>query len=220
MKYEYIFFDLDGTITDSVAGILNTFEFTLRELGLEGKDRESLRKYVGPPLMDTFNNEFGFDAETVTKAYNIFRERYYVKGAYENELFTGIKDLIAKLCDKGIKLYLATSKNEKGTQIVMEHFGLTDYFEFLGSASMDGSRANKIDVMGHVLDNCEVDSSKAIMVGDRRYDIEGGKHYGFVTVGVTYGYSDSTELEIAGADHIVSTVNELEKLLFSLCELA
>ena len=111
---------------------------------------------------------------------------------------------------------LATSKPEVFAEQILVYFGLRDYFDFVGGASLDGRRNYKADVIRYVLDANGISSrEKAVMVGDRKFDILGAKEFGLETVGVLYGYGDREELTTAGADYLVGSVAELEALLCS-----
>jgi len=211
-KYDYVLFDLDGTLTDSGPGIMNGFEYALGKMGVEVPDRAFLRRFVGPPLGDSFEKTLGFSPEDAAKGIAFYREYYAEKGVYENDVYPGIPELLEKLKDSGKRMIVATTKAELMANVVMDHFGLRKYFDLM-VASNNTDRKNKTDVLDYAIKNGGVDTSKAVMVGDRFYDVKGAQHFGMTSVGVLYGYGSRQELEEAGATHIAETVDSLETIL-------
>ena len=211
-KYEYILFDLDGTLTDSGPGIMNGFEYSLGKMGVEYPGRDYLKQFVGPPLGDSFEKTLGFSPEDAAKGIAFYREYYAEKGVYENDVYPGIPELLEKLKASGKKLIVATTKAELMANVVMDHFGLRKYFDLM-VASNNTDRKNKIDVLSFAIENGGVDTKKAVMVGDRHYDITGAAHFGMSSVGVLFGYGSRQELEEAGATYIAETVGDLKDIL-------
>ncbi len=211
-KYDYILFDLDGTLTDSGPGIMNGFEYALGKMGIEVPDRSSLRKFVGPPLGDSFEKTLGFSPEDAAKGIAFYREYYADKGVYENDVYPGVFELLVKLKASGKKMIVATTKAELMANVVMDHFGLRKYFDLM-VASNNTDRKNKIDVLKYAIENGGVDIGKAVMIGDRFYDVTGASHFGIDSVGVLYGYGSRQELEDAGATYIAETVENLSEIL-------
>ena len=211
-KYDYILFDLDGTLTDSGPGIMNGFEYALGKMGIEIPDRSSLRKFVGPPLGDSFEKTLGFSPEDAAKGIAFYREYYADKGVYENDVYPGVFELLDKLKASGKKMIVATTKAELMANVVMDHFGLRKYFDLM-VASNNTDRKNKIDVLKYAIENGGVDIEKAVMIGDRFYDVTGASHFGIDSVGVLYGYGSRQELVDAGATYIAETVEYLSEIL-------
>ena len=211
-KYDYILFDLDGTLTDSGPGIMNGFEYALGKMGIEIPDRSSLRKFVGPPLGDSFEKTLGFSPEDAAKGIAFYREYYADKGVYENDVYPGVFELLDKLKASGKKMIVATTKAELMANVVMDHFGLRKYFDLM-VASNNTDRKNKIDVLKYAIENGGVDIEKAVMIGDRFYDVTGASHFGIDSVGVLYGYGSRQELVDAGATYIAETVENLSEIL-------
>lgn len=207
-KYKYILFDLDGTITEPFLGISNGIKYALDKFGIKMEDRATLRKFIGPPLRDSFKDYCGFDDEQAEAATIYYREYYGVKGLEENEIMTGMDKTLETLCNKGYKLYLATSKPEKFAKIILEKLGLLKYFDIAAGASFDGTRDKKELVIEYLLEQIkerysDFSITQAIMVGDRHFDINGAKYFGMDSIGVTFGYGDYKELNDAGANFVV-----------------
>ena len=207
-KYKYILFDLDGTITEPYLGISNGIKYALNKFGIKMDDKETLRKFIGPPLRDSFRDFCGFSEEQAEEATAYYREYYGVNGLEENEIMPGMDDALRLLYDKGYKLYLATSKPEKYAKIILDNLGLLEYFDIAAGASFDGTRDKKELVIEYLLEQIkekydDFSIEQAIMVGDRHFDIHGAKYFDMDSIGVTFGYGDYKELNNAGATYVV-----------------
>lgn len=212
--YDVILFDLDGTLTDSSPGIINSIVYALDKYGIMVEDTAKLRKFLGPPLHESFKEFYGFDEEKAMEAVLFYREYFSTEGLFENQVYNGIPDLLQKLNDNGKRVIAATSKPQKFTDRIMEHFDLAKYFEFTAGSNMDGTRSKKAEIIEYALNECKItNKSNVIMVGDRKHDIIGAKSVGIDSIGVEYGYGDYDELKNAGATYIVKTVEELEAVI-------
>ncbi len=211
---KYIFFDLDGTLTDSAEGITNSVAYVLARYGIKVEDKSSLNVFVGPPLVESFMKYYGFDREKARASVGIYREYFEDKGMFENAVYPGIPELLDGLRKDGYKLYVATSKPEQYSVKILEHFGLAEYFEMIGGADMNETRVHKGDVIRYVMESCGlINPDEIVMIGDRENDMNGAKQNHMDSVGVLYGYGSREELENAGAGHIAETVEELGKVL-------
>ncbi|MBR7079357.1 MAG: HAD family hydrolase [Treponema sp.] len=211
--FDYIFFDLDGTLTDPALGITNSFKHALEYFGLEIPSYEKLCSFIGPPLVDTFRTQFGFSDEKASLGVLKYREYFAEKGLLENSVYPGIPDLLSDLKDAGKKLVVATSKPEEYSVKIIEHFGLAPYFENVCGSLMDERRSKKDQVIEYALERNKIgDRSKVLMVGDRKHDILGAKKTGLKSCGVLFGYGSLEELKEAGADYIAGDMAELKKI--------
>lgn len=216
MNKKYILFDLDGTVTNSMEGITKSVQYALRKYGIEVSDLNELRKFIGPPLKDSFMEFYNFTEEDAEKGITYYREYFTDKGIFENYPYEGIDKLLDSLKSAGKKIILATSKPEVFSKRILDHFDLTKYFDYIAGSTLDGSRSSKGDVIRYALKESNItDLDSTIMIGDRLHDIEGAKACKIESIGVLYGFGDRKELEEAGADFIVNDINELEKLLLS-----
>lgn len=214
MKYKYVLFDLDGTITDPFDGITASIIYALDKFGISVPDRKELAAFIGPPLVDSFSKYYGFSHGCSLAAVGYYREYYGKKGIFECTLYDGITDLFHKLKDSGVKVIIATSKPEHFAIKLMEHFALDDCFVSICGATMDEKRTNKDEVIRYALDrNGITDTDECIMVGDRKYDVLGAKAAGIKSVGVLYGYGSRDEMDAAAPDFIAESVAELEEIL-------
>ena len=215
MKFNHIFLDLDGTLTDSGEGIMNSVAYSLRKFGIEETDREKLRSFIGPPLFESYIREYGFDHEKAILAVEYYREYFAPKGIFENRAYDGIPELLSELKKDGRRLYLATSKPEPYALQIVKHFGLYEYLDGLFGSTMTEERTKKEEVVAYALENTGLSNTEVVMIGDRNHDIIGAKANGVASIGVLYGYGDRKELEEAGADVIADTVEDLKRILFT-----
>ena len=213
-KYKYLFFDLDGTLTDSAEGITNSVAYALNKFGIIIKDKSELTPFIGPPLVDAFMKHYGFSLEDAKKATEFFRERFRDIGIFENRVYDGIRELLESLKIKGFKLVVATAKPEEFANRILSHFKLDGYFHAVAGATFDGRISNKHDVIKYAFDKlCDIEKSETVMIGDRDHDILGAKAFGLDSIGVLYGYGSKEELAEAGATYIAATVEDIEKII-------
>lgn len=214
---QYLLFDLDGTLTDSAPGITNCVKYALESFGIQEEDPEKLLRFVGPPLDDSFMRFYGLSEEDATKAIAKFRERYIPTGVYENSLYPGIRTMLARLKMRGARLAVASSKLESMVHTVLQYFHIEEYFDVVVGSLADGTRKEKDAVVKEVLHQFfpdgKIDYENTVMIGDRKFDVEGAKKFGLQSVAVAYGAGDIEELMESGADTIVLSVKELEKVL-------
>lgn len=209
-KYQYYLFDLDGTLTDSGMGITNSVKHALKKYGIEEQNMETLKKFIGPPLAESFQKYYGFSEEESRRAIGYYREYYQKDGIFENEVYDGIPELLETLKGAGKTLIVATSKPELFAEQILEHFKLAPYFDCIAGASMDESRVDKAEVIAYALKKYGTEAKEGmVMIGDREHDIIGAKKNGLDSIGVLFGYGSREELEKAGADHIVETPGEI-----------
>ena len=212
-NFKYILFDLDGTLTDPALGITNSVRYALKKFGIEA-DRKELYKFIGPPLIDSFMEFYGFDYEKAVKALEYYREYFSDKGIFENSIFAGVKEMLKSLKKSGKKIILATSKPEKYAVRILEHFNIKEYFDFVAGATMDEKRNQKDQVIEYALKECGIkNTDEAVMVGDRKYDILGAHQFNIKAVGVLFGYGSKEELLNAKADFLPEDIEELSKIL-------
>jgi phosphoglycolate phosphatase len=209
-RYTAILFDLDGTIVDSAPGITSSLAYTYEAMGLPVPPPAQLLEWVGPPIMDSFRDLAGFDAETSLRALAIYREHYVQTGVFDATVYPGVPDVLRAIRDAGIPLSLATSKPESTATLVLQHFGLDGYFTELTGASEDETRSAKADVVAEALRRLRargVDLSHPVMVGDRSHDVHGAAEHEVPTIFVTWGYGAPEET--AGTVAVVDTAPEL-----------
>lgn len=212
MKQKHILFDLDGTLTDPMMGITKSVRYALNYYGIEVNDLNDLLPFIGPPLRDSFQDYYGFDEAKANEAVEKYREYYKNDGIFDNKVYRGMKECLQTLKDNGKKLYVATSKPEFFAKQIIEHFSLSEYFEYIGGSEFN-SREKKAEVIEYVLKTNQIDNNDVIMVGDRKHDIIGAHENKIPCIGVLYGYGTEDELKQYQADYLVASVEELTELL-------
>ncbi len=213
LDYDVLLFDLDGTLTDSIDGIVNAVCYACEKLGIRIPTQEELLEFIGPPMTHSFTTHFGLEGRTLDKAIDFYHDYYSDKGWKENRVIDGIIPMLEDLKRKGKRLALSTNKPEYYAQQIMDLFGLSKYMDFIGGSSYEEDRMVKWKVIEHTLKGLGVtDKSSAIMIGDRHYDVEGAKRASIEAIGVTFGYGSREELENAGAIVVVDTPKELSEL--------
>lgn len=210
--YKYILFDLDGTLTDPAEGITNSVAYSLSKYGIEVSDKKELYKFIGPPLKDSYMEYYGFSEEDALTAIEYYREYFKPKGMFENEVYSGVPELLSELKQSGKRVILATSKPEVFSAEILKHFDLYKYFDFVSGATLDGTRSKKADIIAYAISEMGItEREECLMVGDRAQDINGAIANGIDSLGVLFGYGDRAELENAGATYIAETVEDIIK---------
>lgn len=209
MQIKTVLLDLDGTLTDSGPGIMNSVMYAAQKLCIKVMDPSSLRCFIGPPLKEQFAEFFSLSEEESVQALAYYREYYRQKGIFENSVYKGIPALLEGIKKAGLYTAVATSKPEEFAKTIIEHFGLSSQFDFVGGSLMDGGRTNKAEVIEYVLKICHIkERDQVLMIGDREHDIIGAKAAGVHSMGVLYGYGTREELVRAGAQYLADTPQE------------
>lgn len=214
MQYKTILFDLDGTLTDSEPGIVNSVRYALRSFGMEAEPA-TLRSFIGPPLYDSFRGTMGMSDADAKRAVDTYRVYFRDKGIFENAPYPGVPEMLEALRAAGRRLIVATSKPEVFAKRIAEHFGFAGALEGVYGADMEGKRSSKIDVIRYAMRERGITPSSAVMVGDRKYDITGAREAGLADIGVLYGYGSREELVEAGATRLAASVADLREMLSS-----
>lgn len=207
---KYILFDLDGTLTESAPGIIRSVKYALARMGIEDYDEDTLCKFIGPPLLESFEEHFGMNEQQAQRAVGIYREYFSEKGLFENAVYGGVRECLKRLKEAGLRLAVATSKPQVFCDRILEHFGLTEYFEVIVGVPLGDLKMTKTKVIAEALSRLGVvNKAEAVMAGDRFYDVEGALENGIGCIGVSYGYGSVEELLSAGAQKICGSAEEL-----------
>ena len=215
-KYDLILFDVDGTLTDSGEGITKSVQYTLEKYGIIEPDLNNLRKFIGPPLIDSFMKYYGFSKEESVRARNIFNERYQPIGWMENRPYDGIEAVLEELQKAGIMMGVATSKPEGVANKVLEYFDLKKYFSVICAAPNNGLNGEKPGRIRAAIEEARTlgcEAKNVIMVGDTRFDVLGAHECGIPCVGVTWGFAVEGEFEACDTEFVVDTMEELLDVL-------
>jgi len=207
---KYILFDLDGTITDPKIGITKSAQYALSKFNIHVENLDELEPLIGPPIYTSFIEKYKFSEEKTELAVSYYREYFSKKGLFENKPYPGIEETLSALKNSGYHLAIATSKPTIFAEKILDHFDLSQYFEFVVGASLDKTRINKNDIIHECMRLFDDNSNESyIMIGDREHDIIGAKKVGIKSIGVLYGYGSKNELETAGANRIIENHDEL-----------
>lgn len=211
---KYLLFDLDGTLTDSAPGIMNSIRYTLRHYNLPDMTDTELRRFIGPPLIVSFGRYLGFSPDKAAEAVNVYREYFATKGLFENAVYDGIPEALEKLKISGFTLAVSTSKPEVYAKRILEHFDMAKYFDEICGIPLGDETMTKAMVIATTLEKLGVeDKSLALMVGDRDYDVKGAKENGIECMGVLYGYGSDDELGSAGAIVSAETPRDMADII-------
>ncbi|MBQ1950251.1 MAG: HAD-IA family hydrolase [Clostridia bacterium] len=213
-KERFILFDLDGTLIDSGRGVMNCVTYALEKFDIHPTDREELHPYIGPPLLYAFQQYHGLSEEQAEQALAYYRERYTVKGLYENDVYTGLYETLSCLRERGVHLLVATSKPEEFVKRILPHYDLDTYFEFVSGDTFDKKRPNKEAVIAYIKQQYpSISSDNTLMVGDTKYDVLGAHACDLPVVGVLYGYGEREEMLACGVDMLATDMADLRRIL-------
>lgn len=213
-SFTHLLFDLDGTLTESGPGIMNSARYALSQYGINDVPDSTLRKFIGPPLMESFQKMFGFSEEKAREAMKKYREYFAEKGLFENSVYPGIRETLTDLKSQGKHLYVATSKPEIYTNRILEKFDLMHFFEFAGGADVEETRSEKAKIIDYVIQSANLSTQKSegkiLMIGDRLHDIIGAHKNGIPCCAVLWGYGDREEFAENKADFVIEKPEELK----------
>ncbi|HRF67064.1 MAG TPA: HAD-IA family hydrolase [Ignavibacteria bacterium] len=214
MKYKNILFDLDGTITDSSPGIINSYLHSLTRIDLAENDIDMLRSYIGSPLRAYYTERHNMSTADSDIAVKHFREHYAETGLFENTVYPGMDELIHKLHDSGFRLYIATSKPLQFAITVLDHFNLKEYFNSIHGSDMSADNKPKDKLIADAILMNGLIKSECVMIGDRYHDINGAKVNGIDSIAVTYGYGSMDELAKLEPVFMAANTRELTEIFF------
>jgi phosphoglycolate phosphatase len=216
MAQDAVFFDLDGTLTDSKVGITRSIQYAMTKIGRAAPPTHELYSYIGPPLRGTFADLLGSsDDSLLERAVALYRERFGTIGLFENELYPSIPEALAAVRALGYHTYVVTSKPVGFAKRIVEHFGLARLFEGVYGSQLDGSQTDKAELIAHALREENLAASRVVMVGDRWHDMVGARSCGVFPLGVSYGYGTEDELRSHGAAAIADSAGSIPPLIRS-----
>jgi phosphoglycolate phosphatase len=213
-RFDFAFFDFDGTIANTQKGIFNCLTYAFEQAGLDVPPESQLVKMIGPPLSEGFHDVFGFEGKEIDNMIEKYRERYRAGGMFECDPYEGIENAFIVLKTHGVSLSVASSKPLPFARKILESFGFLKYFDCLSCPPMDAAHMTKTDIVNQALEmNGITDKSRAVMIGDRFYDIVGAKEAGVKSIAALYGFGSREEFEEYGADFIAATPDEITKII-------
>lgn len=213
-NYDAVLFDFDGTFADTGEGIFESVQHAVEALGFRPLTDETLKRFIGPPIFDSFRRELGIDDARADFAVTKYREAYAESGILKFRIYDGILDLLRELKDNGIKIGIASAKPQKFIIRIVAHLGLEDYFDYISAPADDKADQSKVRLITKAAEALKAEKSRVLMVGDRHFDINGANGAGVSSVGVTFGYGSEEELRSAGATFIARNVAEVRDVIF------
>lgn len=208
-----VLFDFDGTLADSSEGIFKSLIYAFQCDGKPAPDEATLRKFIGPPIYDSFKNLFGYTDGKIDFMIEKYRERYRKTGYSETRIYDGIPELLCALREKGIKIATASSKPTVFIKQILEEHGLYGCFDYVGGTQFDNISSDKSAILQAAMDALGVSAQETVMVGDRLFDIRGAKGVGVPCIAVLYGFGSRAEFEEYGAEYIAQTPAEVKTLI-------
>lgn len=212
-KYDFALFDLDGTLTDSGPGVTGCVRFALEHMERPVPPPETLRRFIGPPLFDSFSKLCGMNGQEAEQAIRLYRENYKNGGIYNNSVYDGIPETLEALRNAGLRLAVATSKPESMARVVLGHFDLEKYFDFISAADESDRSGGKEHLILPVLERAKCEPCRAVMVGDTKFDAAGARKAGTGFVGVLYGFGTEEEMRGEGAESFAHTPDGIARIL-------
>ena len=209
LTYDAVIFDLDGTLTDSQPGIFACSEYALKKMGLPVPPEKVLRRFLGPPLAESFTRYCGMTEEQAARATDLYRERYIPIGWKENRVYPRIRALLSALRERGAYLAVATGKPQHTSIEILRYYGLLPYFDAVAGPDNRDLHADKADLIRRVLPL----GRRAVMVGDTAGDVKGGQDCGVDTVAALFGYGENAEVLAQGPTLAAETPQALCDLL-------
>lgn len=218
MRYRAVIFDFDGTICDTGEGILKSAKYALEAFGYEVPDYQELTHFIGPPLLVTFQEKYGADPVRADELVRKYRERYTNKGVFESCLYDGIKELLIALKKDGIKLGIASSKPQSYIETLLDHFGIKTYFDVICGVTFTADCESKSSIIARCLKELDVAGNEVVMIGDRKYDIEGAKANLIDSAGALWGYGNRFEFIEAGAKFLAEKIMDVQSIALGFFE--
>ena len=212
-RFKAVLFDFDGTLVDSSEGIFKSLIYAFDADGKPAPDEKTLRKFIGPPIYDSFKTLFGYKDEKIDFMIEKYRERYRSVGWHEARVYDGIPELVRALREQGVKMATASSKPTPFIRQIIEEQGLLPYFDYLGGTAFDNISSNKTEILNHAMQELGVSPGETVMVGDRLFDIRGAQGAGIPCIAVLYGFGSRSEFEEYGAQYIVETPQDIYRLI-------
>ena len=214
--YDYVLFDLDGTLSQSAPGIRRCIELTLEKMGKEAPDLSDYSRYIGPPLITTFQKLCKLSLDEAKEALTYYLEFYDTEGEPRNSLFEGTLHMLQRLRESNAKVAVCTSKNEVSAKNVCDFLGVTEYLDALCGSDHSTGRREKEDIIPYAMETLGASANdKVVMIGDTHFDAKGARYNKVDFIGVTYGYGKKEAMEEEGGRVFADSAEHLEKILFS-----
>ncbi len=217
--YQYIIFDLDGTLIKSEEGLYDSITYALEKSGVDPGDRKDMKRMIGPVLWESFQKFYNMSAEEADRANAYFVEAYDKEGLYNVSVYEGVEEMLVTLRNAGRILLVVTAKPRDMAERVLNHTGIDRYFQAVIGPAREDKKTDKGSLLRKALrflaktGTDRFQKEQTVMVGDRMFDIQGAAETGLRSIGVLYGYGDRQELIHAGATYLADTPADVVKLI-------
>ena len=217
--YQYIIFDLDGTLIKSEEGLYDSITYALEKSGVDPGDRKDMKRMIGPVLWESFQKFYNMSAEEADRANAYFVEAYDKEGLYNVSVYEGVEEMLGTLRNAGRILLVVTAKPRDMAERVLNHTGIDKYFQAVIGPARGNKKTDKGSLLREALSflaktgTDHFQKEQAVMVGDRMFDMQGAVETGIPSIGVLYGYGDRQELINAGATLLADTPADVVKCI-------
>lgn len=208
-----VIFDLDGTLLNTLDDLADSTNFALRSTGLKERTLDEVRRFVGNGVYKLIERAVptSADAETINRVYEIFKSHYIDNSSNKTDLYPGIKDLLLKLSDNGVKTAIVSNKlNEAVVSLRNVYFTM---IPIAIGETPDVSKKPSPDMVFNAIKLLSVEKDEVLYVGDSEVDIETAKNAGVRCISVSWGFRDERELLQFGAERIAHDPSELCDML-------
>ncbi len=210
-RFNYIIFDLDGTLSDSKEGITKSVQYALKKVGIIEENLDNLNHFVGPPMVEEYRKTYGMSEEKAYETLHYYRERYVPTGIYETKIYPGVMEILESVKQKGLRIGMATSK-PKGMAIeVAKYLEIKDYFDIICGADLHGPIQSKASVLNKLFENSTFKKEESVLIGDTKFDVEGANQVGIDSIGVSWGTGTKEEMKDHGAVEVFDDYKSLIK---------
>ncbi|MBE6907147.1 MAG: HAD family hydrolase [Ruminococcaceae bacterium] len=218
MKYDVVLWDFDGTLVDTSEGIFESLRIAFARMGQSMPELPILRKFIGPPMLYSFQTFVDFTPKQAEEGVRRFREDYETRGIYNARVYDGLKELNMQLRSEGIKIGVATLKPERMAKLLLAHFGLDALIDVC--VGTDGDESSDITKAGIILEamqrlGCR-DKSRAVLIGDTIYDAVGAKEAGIDFLAAAYGFGIDEERDRQSSIGLAHNAEEISVILRKL----
>lgn len=187
-KYEFVIYDVDGTLIDPIQGVKHALDIMADQLGWRRITVQEMEGVIGPPMKKTLMRIYGLSETDATKFVSLFRKIYTEETLFECVMYPGVLEMMRKIHESGYKIGIATYKQTECATAIVRHYGMTEYVDVVSGDSKN-STLTKADIIKRCIEELGVDDlKKVLMVGDTIADYEGSQIVGVDFCGVTYGY--------------------------------
>ena len=213
MKYSTILFDFDGTLVDSSGTILPSVKRTYEEMGLAMPDDALLKKFIGPPLHESFRIMGMCEENEIARAIEIYRRVFNKNDYSELKMYTGMKPLLHRLISEGVAIAVASVRMEDKLLEICGQMGLDNIFPVICGRVEEQEILTKADVVRRALERLGNPNGKAVLIGDSKYDEEGAFEAGVDFIAAMYGFGFESEKDIERSVLIAWSVGEIADYL-------